>query len=67
LLGKFDDKWKEKLDKLSNQSKVALNNLSTRKNEMAHGNPCNVTLQEVIADYKSSKKVIQAVDRIVKL
>jgi hypothetical protein len=66
LLGLFDDKWVEKINKLPSKVKGALNHISEKKNEMAHGLPCEVILNEVIAEYKSSKKVIEAVDRIVK-
>ena len=40
--------------------------LLSNKNKVAHGQPCSVTLKEVLADYKNSKRVITTIDRIVK-
>lgn len=66
LLGQFNDAWKAKINALPMSTKTAFDNILSNKNKVAHGQPCGATLREVLTDYKRSKRVIAAIDRIVK-
>ena len=66
LLGRFNTAWKAKIDGLPLSTQTAFNNILSNKNKVAHGIPCTVTLKEVLADFRRSKRVISTIDRIVK-
>lgn len=67
LLGMFDDSWKNVIQSLPNHAKTAFESIVTNKNAVAHGQPCNITLDDVIDFYNNSKPVIEEVDRILHL
>lgn len=65
LLELFDDKWGEIIKQMPDENKVALGNIVTHKNFVAHGNNFNVTLNAVIKWYSDSRKIIEKIDEIV--
>jgi len=65
LLASFDDKWGEIIKQMPLENKVALGNIVTHKNFVAHGNNFDVTLNAVIKWYEDSRKIIEKVDEIV--
>ncbi len=66
LLGLFDSKWKDKINKLPLRTKESFNFMSRNKNLVAHGAPCTITIRDVVTNFRYSKKVIHTVDRVVK-
>lgn len=65
LLAFFDDKWGEIIKQMPLENKVALGNIVTHKNFMAHGNNFDVTLNAVIKWYEDSRKIIEKIDEII--
>lgn len=66
LFNLFDAKWTEKIQKLPLKNRQAFDFLSTNKNLVAHGRPCTITLDDVISNYRHSKKVIKTIDNVVR-
>lgn len=65
LLGVFNENWKKEINELPNVTKQSFDNIPTNKNYLAHGRPCNITLDEVITYYNNSKPMIEKIDQIV--
>ncbi|RZN15664.1 MAG: hypothetical protein EF812_01650 [Methanosarcinales archaeon] len=65
LLKLFDDKWTVELKKFDLKNKTALKSIITNKNKVAHGEPCNITLKDVIHYYKDSRPIIEKIDELV--
>lgn len=65
LLRKFDPSWADDLGKIQKILKLALDSIVLNKNAIAHGDLCNITLNEVEEYYNNSRKVIEKIDEIV--
>ncbi len=65
LLERFDDSWEKSMDRISSKAKTALNSIVDNKNALAHGDPCNVTLSDVIEFYQNSRPIIEEIDKVI--
>lgn len=66
LFNRFDPKWSTKIQQLPLKNRQAFDFISTNKNLVAHGRPCTITLNDVITNYKLSKRVMTKIDKLVK-
>jgi hypothetical protein len=66
LLKKFNEPWVDQLNLVVTRSEwIALNNIVTNKNKIAHGESSNITYILIKDYYSESKKVIIAMDSII--
>ncbi|PIW68457.1 MAG: hypothetical protein COW10_02435 [Candidatus Omnitrophica bacterium CG12_big_fil_rev_8_21_14_0_65_42_8] len=65
LLRKFDRHWERQIDQIPNKAKTALDSIVGDKNSLAHGNTCNITLNDVIQFYLDSKIIIETIDAAI--
>ena len=61
----FDQSWGNAIDQLSQQSKTVLDSIVQDKNSLAHGNTCNITLNDIVQFYRDSRVVIETLDNII--
>ena len=65
LLNAFDGEWGREIKQMPDINKTALGSIVTHKNNIAHGNSFDVTLEAVIKWYEDSIKIIEKIDEIV--
>lgn len=66
ILKKFNNPWVNRLDQIVTRSEwIALDNIVTNKNKIAHGESSNITYILIKEYYSESKKVIIALDSII--
>lgn len=67
FLNSFDSEWWDKFkDQLSDSMKSSLNSVISNRNNIAHGNPDNITFTNMKEHYENIKKIINIIDLIIK-
>lgn len=63
LFNRFNKEWLKSLkEKISGQNWEALNSIVNNKNNIAHGNSSEITFQDILEFYKSSKIIMTQLD-----
>ena len=57
LLNRFNSSWGDIIEALPENNKDAINSIVNNKNAIAHGRPCNLTIQDVENFYNDSKLI----------
>jgi len=65
ILNKFNEEWGKVINKMPKVIQEAMDYIVTHKNLIAHGHNSDVTLREVIMNYKTACKIIAKIDYIV--
>lgn len=65
LLNKFNKEWLKKLkEKIKEENWEALNSIVNNKNNIAHGNRCDITFDDIKNYYNNSKIIITELDTL---
>lgn len=65
LLKDFNPAWKTSINSLPQVSRDALDSIVDDKNALAHGNTCNITLNDAIKYYTDSRIIVETIDNVV--
>lgn len=65
LLGSLDSGWGNHMSNFDTTKRASLKSIIDNKNHIAHGEPCSVTLSDIISQYQLSRDYITEIDSLL--
>jgi hypothetical protein len=65
LLKNFNIQWGEAIENMPEKSKYSFGSIVANKNQIAHGENCNITLGVVKRYYSDSRPIIEKIDEML--